>query len=65
MIHKRLQTNIIRENRLRALTDPSVRGARVRGAGIELGEQEAGLRAAGVADDEAREGKAVLDEILG
>jgi hypothetical protein len=31
---------------------------------VELGEQETGLGAAGVADDEAGEGKAVLDEVL-
>jgi len=36
----------------------------VGGGRVELGEEEAGLGAAGVADDEAREGEAVLDEFL-
>jgi hypothetical protein len=36
----------------------------VGGGRVELGEQETGLGAAGVADDEAGEGKAVLDEVL-
>ena len=61
MIHKRLQTDIVRENRLRRLAHTTIAASRVRGRGIELRQQEAGLGAAGVADDEAGEWEAVLD----
>lgn len=65
MIHKGLQANIIREDRLCSLRHAAVaRGARVRGRRVELGEQETSLRAASVADDEARKWEAVLDEFL-
>ena len=65
VIHKSLQTDIVRENRLRRLrhpaTVPAARRARVRRTGVQFREQEARLRAPGVADDEAGEGEAVLD----
>ena len=64
MVHKRLQANIVRENGLGGLAHAAVAAARVGGGGVEFGEQETGLGAAGVADDEAREGEAVLDEFL-
>jgi hypothetical protein len=64
MIHERLQADIIRENRLSSLTDAAIAGTRVGGGRVEFGEQETGLGAAGVADDETREGEAVLDEVL-
>ena len=61
MIHKRLQTDIVREDRLRSLAHSAVATGGVRRGRVEFGEQETGLGAAGVADDEAREGEAVLD----
>ena len=66
MIHKRLQTNIIRENRLRALTHTTIptRTTRMRRRWIELGEQETGLRSASVADNETGKRETVLDEVL-
>lgn len=64
MIHESLQTDVVGENRLGRLRDPAVAAAGMRGARIEFGEQEARLRAAGVADDKTREGEAVLDEVL-
>ena len=64
MVHKRLQANIVRENGLRSLAHAAVAAGRVSGGRVEFREQEAGLGAAGVADDEAREGEAVLDKFL-
>lgn len=64
MIHKRLQTNIVRENRLRGLAHTTVAASRVRGRWVEFGEKETCLRAASVADDEARQWEAILDEFL-
>ena len=64
MIHKGLQTDIIREDGLSRLTDATVAGRRVSGRRVEFGQQEPSLGAAGVADDETGEGKAVLDEVL-
>jgi len=64
MIHESLQTNIIRKNRLRALTWAAISTRGMRRAGIQLAKQEACLRASGVADDETREREAILDEIL-
>ena len=55
MVHKRLQTHVVGEDRLRRLRHPAVpaRRTRVRGRRVELGEQETRLGAASVADDEA------------
>jgi len=65
VIHERLQTNIVGEDGLCRLTDTAVRARRVRCRRIELGEQETGLRTAGVTDDETGQREAVLDEFLG
>lgn len=65
MVHERLQAHIIRENCLRRLRNATVSTGRgVRGRWVELGEQETGLGAVGVADDEAGEREAVLNEFL-
>lgn len=64
MIHKRLQADVVSENRLRRLADTSVARGSVRRRWVELGEQETGLGAAGIADDESRQREAVLDEFL-
>ena len=64
MIHKRLQADIIRKDGLSSLADSAVRARRVCRRGVELGKQETGLRAAGITNDESREGEAVLDELL-
>lgn len=53
MVHERLQRHIIREDGLcRLRTNTAIRPSRVRSRGIELREEEASLRAAGVADNE-------------
>lgn len=64
MIHERLQTDIVREDSLRGLANATVALCSVGGGGVQLAEQEASLGAAGVADDEAGKGEAVLDEVL-
>lgn len=64
MIHKRLQTHIVRENSLRALTNAPVALARMRRAGVQLAQQESRLATAGIAHDEPGEREAVLDEVL-
>lgn len=64
MIHKSLQTNIVREDRLGRLTDTTVAASRMRSGRVELREQETGLGPAGIADDEAGQREAVLDEFL-
>lgn len=64
MIHKRLQANIVREDGLSSLAHAAIAASRMRGGRVEFGEEETGLRAAGIADDEAREWEAVLDEFL-
>ena len=64
MVHKRLQANIVRENGLGGLAHAAVAAARVGGGRVEFGEEEAGLGATSVADNEAREWEAVLDEFL-
>jgi hypothetical protein len=67
MLHKCLQGHIVCEDGLRALRpDTAIRsGARgVRRRWVELGQQEARLRAAMVTDNEAGKREAVGDEIL-
>jgi hypothetical protein len=64
MIHKSLQADIVGEDGLGGLTDTAVARGRVRGRGVEFGEEETGLRATGVTDDESGQGEAVLDEFL-
>ena len=64
VIHEGLQADVVGEDRLSGLSDAAVAAARVRCAGVELGEEETGLRAASVADDESGQGEAVLDEVL-
>lgn len=64
MIHESLQADVVGENGLGGLGNAAVAARRVRSAGVELGEQETGLRAAGVTDDETGQGETVLDEIL-
>ena len=64
MVHERLQADVVGEDCLRRLAHATVGARRVRRRGVELGQQEAGLRAAGVADDEAGQGEAVLDQLL-
>lgn len=62
MIHERLQADVVGEDGLGRLGHAAIaRGRRVRRGRVELGEQETGLGAACVADDEAWEGEAVLD----
>ena len=53
MLHENLQTHIVRENRLAGRTAArTVEAAgHVRRGGVQLGEEEAGLGAALVADD--------------
>ena len=64
MIHKRLQTDVVREDGLRSLAHTTVATSGVGRGRVEFGEKEAGLGSAGVADDEAGKGEAVLDEFL-
>lgn len=64
MVHKRLQTNIVCEDRLRSLAYTTVTACRMGSGWVELGQEETGLGATRVADDEAWEGKAVLDQLL-
>jgi hypothetical protein len=64
MIHKRLQTNVVCEDRLRGLAHTTVAASRMRGRWVEFGEKEARLRPASVAHDEARQWEAVLNEFL-
>lgn len=65
VVHERLQTDIIGEDGLCSLLHTTIAcRARVRRRGVELGEQETGLRTAGVADDETGQWEAVLDEFL-
>ena len=62
MIHESLQADVVGEDGLGRLGHAAIaRGRRVRRGRVELGEQETGLGAAGVADDEAGEREAVLD----
>lgn len=64
MIHKRLQTDIIRENRLRRLAHATIAASRVGSGWVQLGKQETGLGTAGIADDEAWKWEAILDQFL-
>ena len=64
MLHERLQADIVSENSLGGLANAAIAARGVRGGGVELREQEACLRAAGVTYDEARQREAVLDEFL-
>ena len=64
MIHKRLQTNIVREDGLSGLAYTTIAAGRVGRRWVEFGEKEASLRSTRVADNEAWKGEAVLDEFL-
>ena len=64
VIHKSLQGHVIREDGLSGLGNASVGARGVRGGRVEFGEQETRLGATGIADDETREGEAILDEFL-
>lgn len=64
MVHERLQTDIIREDSLRRLAHTAVALRCVRCRGVKLAEQETGLRASGVANNETRQREAVLDKVL-
>jgi hypothetical protein len=64
VVHECLQADVVGENRLSILCDAAVAAGSVRCAGVELGEQETGLRSTGVADDETGQREAVLDEFL-
>lgn len=61
-----MQGHVISEDRLGGLAYAAVAAGRagVGGGRVEFGEEEPGLRAAGVTDDETGQRKAVLDEIL-
>jgi len=64
VIHKRLQADIVCEDRLRTLTDTAVRARGVSGTGVEFAKQETSLGATCVANDEAWEREAILNEVL-
>jgi hypothetical protein len=64
MIHKRLQTDIVRKDRLCSLAHTTVATSGVGRGRVEFGEEETGLGSASVADDEARKREAVLDQFL-
>lgn len=64
VVHKGLQADVVGENGLCGLADAAVCARRVRGRGVELGEEETCLRTTGVADNETRQREAILDEFL-
>ena len=64
MIHESLQADIVGENRLSSLCNATIAAGGVCCAGVELGEQETGLRSASVADNETGKRETVLDEVL-
>jgi hypothetical protein len=64
MIHESLQTNVIRENGLRCLTNTAVRARRMCRRRIQLAQQETSLRTSSITDNESRKRKAVLDKVF-
>jgi hypothetical protein len=65
VIHKGLQRDIVGEDSLRGLRNTTVRASGVCGRWVELGEEETGLGAAGITDNESGKRETVLDQALG
>jgi len=65
MVHKCLQGHIVGEDGLCSLSpNATVRSRRMRGRGVQFGQQETSLRTARVTDDETGKGKPVGNQIL-
>lgn len=65
MVHKGLQRHIVCEDSLSTLcTNAPICTGRVRGRGVELGEQEARLRTPGIANNESWQWETICNEIL-
>jgi hypothetical protein len=64
VIHECLQRDVISEDGLGGHTT-TISTSGVRGRRIQLGQQETGLRATGITNNESRQGETVRNEFLG